>query len=169
MSPGVSPKHRHRQSGATEETRRGWRRCVNSEQKEISRYHLHGAMRSHYSIVLSVPPLAAPLLYAEVPNLPKTPKSPNIYSNCTNPATTFKNFSRQLKSLLYILLEPPQRLLYPRKFTLKQKFFYPPGMGKKSKLFPVSALVAYFPSSFCPSPSPLSPALLLRGESNKDI
>lgn len=135
----------------------------------MSRCHLHGAMRSCYSIVLSVPPLAAPLLYAEVPNLPKTPKSSKIYSNCTNPATTFKNFSRQLKSPLYILLEPPQRLLYPSKFTLKQKFFYPPGMGKKSKLFPVSTSVAYFPSSFCPSPSPLSPALLLRGESNKDI
>lgn len=40
-------------------------------------------------------------------------------------------------------------------------------MGKKSKLFPVSTSITYFPSFFCPSP--LSPALLLKGESNKDI
>lgn len=154
MSPSVSPKHRHRQSGATEETRRGWRRCVSSEQKEISRYHLHGAMRSCYSIVPSVPPLAAPLLYAEVPNLPKTPKSPNIYSNCTNPATTFKNFSRQLKSPLYILLEPPQRLLYPRKFTLKQKFFLSPRNGEKEQTLPSVHISCIFPLFFLPFPFP---------------
>lgn len=92
-----------------------------------------------------------------------------LHSNSMNSATPFRDFSRQLKSPIYILLEPPQRLLSPSEFTLKQKFFYPPGMGTKNNLFSVSTSVTYFPSSFCPFPSPLSPALLLKGESNRDI
>jgi len=146
MMPGYLPQAQTQAQRcactATEETRKGWRRCVSSECKATSRYHSTQAAWSHEK----PPPcraLCAPLgCLALVPRGPKssgarawlclhTCAAPS--TDDTNTATAFKVFSEKLKSSLYIPLQPPQKELYPTEFTLKQKSSLCPRDGKKEQ------------------------------------
>lgn len=165
MSAGVSPKHRHRHSGATEEKRRLEEMCEQGmrRDKQIPLAWSHEEPLLHCALCAL---LGCSILACKSPKPSQNSQIPkHLHNNSTNPATAFKNFSSQFKSSLYILLDPPQRWLCPSELTLKQFFFIPQEWGKISNS---STSVKYFPSSALP-PHPPSPALLLKGESNKDI
>lgn len=122
---------------------------MSSKWEEMSRHHLHGAMRRLHCALCAL--LGCSIHVCQ--NLPKIPKS--LHSNSTNPATAFKNFSKQLKSSLYIPLEPSEKLLYPSEFTLKQIFFFlSPKHGQKEQRLPSVHINYIFPLFFLPFPFP---------------
>lgn len=114
----------------------GWRRCMSREWEGISRYHLPGAMRSHYSTVLSVPPLAAPLLRVKFPNLPKISKPQALTQKQYKPENRFQKFLKATQILPLYSFWATTKVVVSEWIYIKTKKFLSSRNGEKEQTLP---------------------------------
>lgn len=143
----------HSSTGTTvlQKKQGGWRRCMNREWEGISRYHLRGAMRSHCSTVLSVPPLAAPLLHVKFPNLPKISKPQALTQKQYKPNNCFQKFLKATQILpLYSFWATTKVVVSEWIYIKTKKVFIFQEWGKRANSSQCPHQFKYFPSSALP-------------------